>query len=49
MLDMIRDQQNNLHTTRLEWIVIWLILVEIIVGVVECLGMFGLVHGNKEP
>jgi uncharacterized Rmd1/YagE family protein len=34
MLDMIRDHQNNNHTARLEWIVIWLILVEIIIGVV---------------
>ena len=44
MLDMLRDHQNNNHTARLEWIVIWLILVEIIVGVFECLGIFGLVQ-----
>jgi uncharacterized Rmd1/YagE family protein len=26
MLDMVRDHQNNYHTARLEWIVIWLIV-----------------------
>jgi len=46
MLDMLRDHLNNDHTARLEWIVIWLILVEIIIGVFECLGIFGLV-GTK--
>jgi len=39
MLDMLRDHQNNEHSTNLEWIVIILILVEIIVGVVEILGV----------
>lgn len=46
MLDMLRDHQNNDHTARLEWIVIWLILVEIVIGVFECMGIFGLA-GNK--
>ncbi|KAG2432440.1 hypothetical protein HXX76_008786 [Chlamydomonas incerta] len=43
MLDMLRDHQNNHHGVRLEWIVIWLILVEVIVGVFELLGLFGVV------
>lgn len=29
MLNLLRDQQNNYHTTRLEWIVIILIVVEV--------------------
>lgn len=43
MLDMLRDHENNHHNARLEWIVIWLIVVEVIVGVFELLGLFGLV------
>jgi uncharacterized Rmd1/YagE family protein len=35
MLDMLRDHENNHHAARLEWIVIWLILVECVVGVLE--------------
>jgi uncharacterized Rmd1/YagE family protein len=46
MLDMLRDHQNNYHNTRLEWIVIWLIVVEVIVGLFELLGLFGIV-GNE--
>ena len=30
--------QNNYHNVRLEWIVIWLIVVEVIVGLFELLG-----------
>ena len=26
---MLRDHQNNYHSVRLEWIVIWLIVVEV--------------------
>ena len=37
MLNMLRDHQNNFHTARLEWIVIWLIVVEVVVGLFECL------------
>lgn len=48
MLDMLRDHLNNDHTARLEWIVIWLILVEIVIGVFECLGIFGLVGTKHE-
>lgn len=35
------DLQNNYHTARLEWIVIWLIVVEVVVGLFECLSMAG--------
>lgn len=41
MLDMLRDHQNNYHNARLEWIVIWLIVVEVLVGLLELLGLFG--------
>ena len=37
MLDMIRDHQNNSHTARLEWVVIWLILIEIVIGIFSIL------------
>ena len=45
MLDMLRDHQNNSHTARLEWIVIWLIVVEVVVGLFECASILGWV-GN---
>eukprot|EP00884_Botryococcus_braunii_P016721 jgi/Botrbrau1/3732/Bobra.0363s0017.2 len=41
MLNLLRDQQNNYHTTRLEWIVIILIVVEVIVGLFECASILG--------
>ena len=41
MLDMLRDHQNNKHSARLELIVIWLILVEVVVGLLELMGLFG--------
>lgn len=46
MLDMLRDHENNHHNARLEWIVIWLILVEVVVGMFELLGLFGVVGSN---
>eukprot|EP00887_Chlorella_sp_A99_P005398 scaffold1.g5398.t1 len=33
--------ENNAHGARLEWVVIWLILVEIILGVFECASILG--------
>lgn len=46
MLDMLRDQQNNAHMSRLEWIVIWLIVVEVIVGLFEVAGLLGWTPGH---
>lgn len=44
---MLRDHQNNHHSVRLEWIVIWLIVVEVVVGVFELLGLFGIVGAES--
>ncbi|GBF98104.1 hypothetical protein Rsub_10850 [Raphidocelis subcapitata] len=41
MLDMLRDHLNNQHSSRLEVIVIVLIFVEVLVGLVELMGLFG--------
>lgn len=41
MLDMLRDHSNNAHSARLEWIVIWLIVVEVIVGLFETASILG--------
>jgi uncharacterized Rmd1/YagE family protein len=35
ILSMIADQFHERHGARLEWIVIWLVLVEVIIGVLE--------------
>jgi uncharacterized Rmd1/YagE family protein len=35
ILSMVGDQFNQMHGARLEWIVIWLVLVEVIIGVLE--------------
>ena len=35
ILSMISDQFNQRHGSRLEWIVIWLVAVEVIIGVLE--------------
>lgn len=37
ILAMITDQFHERHGARLEWIVIWLVLVEVIIGVLELL------------
>lgn len=49
MLDMLRDHQNNKHMSRLEWIVIWLIVVEVLVGLLEVAGLVGWFHPAGEP
>ncbi len=41
MLDMLRNHQNNHHMARLEWIVIWLIVVEVVVGLLDLMGLIG--------
>ncbi|EFN59105.1 hypothetical protein CHLNCDRAFT_137893 [Chlorella variabilis] len=48
MLDMLRDHSNNAHTSRLEWVVIWLIVIEVVVGLFECASILGWVghHGG---
>jgi uncharacterized Rmd1/YagE family protein len=43
MLDMLRGHLDNAHSVRLEWIVIWLIAIECVVGIFEFAGLFGLV------
>lgn len=48
MLDMLRDHQNNFHTARLEWIIIWLIAVELVVGLFQLLGLFGWVGRHSQ-
>ena len=35
----IRDQEHFLHNSWLEWIIIWLIVVEVFIGIVEVLGI----------
>ena len=39
MFDMLRDHCNTKHSTRLEWVIILLILVEVIIGFVEVLAL----------
>ena len=43
MLDMLRDHQNNFHAARLEWIIIWLLVVDVVLMIFQLLGLFGLV------
>jgi uncharacterized Rmd1/YagE family protein len=40
-LDVLRDHQNNEHSSHLEWIVIVLIIIEIAIGLVEIGGIVG--------
>ena len=37
MLDLVRSVQDARHTARLEMVVIWLILVEVVIGVATIL------------
>lgn len=46
-LDVLRDHQNNEHSSYLEWIVIILIIIEIAIGVVEIAGIVGWVGHEK--
>lgn len=47
-LDMLRDHQNNEHSSYLEWIVIILIIIEIVIGLVEIGGIIGW-GGEAQP
>mmetsp|Transcript_1605 Transcript_1605/g.3548 ORF Transcript_1605/g.3548 Transcript_1605/m.3548 type:complete len:354 (-) Transcript_1605:1000-2061(-) len=42
MLDMLRDHQHAENSSFLEWIVIVLLIVEVAIGIVEILGLTGL-------
>lgn len=46
MLNMLRDHQNNSHSAYLEWIVIWLIVLCVAVGLVECWSIVGWAPGH---
>jgi uncharacterized Rmd1/YagE family protein len=35
LLEMLADEQKHLHSSVLEWIIIWLILVEIIISILD--------------
>ena len=49
MMGILKDEQHALHGEKLEWIVIWLIVAELIVGVMGILVSI-LLHfdGEKE-
>ena len=44
LLNIVREHENNLHTARLEWIVIWLVVVEVVIGLLECASILGIVR-----
>lgn len=41
LLDIMRQFQNQKHGARLEWIVIWLILLELVIGIFEVASIMG--------
>ncbi|WIA14005.1 hypothetical protein OEZ85_002566 [Tetradesmus obliquus] len=43
MLEMVRDHQNNQHMSRLEWIVIWLIVAAVVIGCLQVAGLIGFI------
>ncbi|GLC37490.1 sporulation protein rmd1 [Pleodorina starrii] len=43
MLELLRAQEENRHGNRLEWTVIWLIVVEVVLGLFELLELFGVI------
>ncbi len=42
MLDMLRDQQNNFHASRLEVIIIILLMVDVVLMLFQLLSLFGI-------
>jgi uncharacterized Rmd1/YagE family protein len=45
LLDVLQQQMENAHSVKLEWIVIWLIVIEVVLQVIaiggESLGLWG--------
>ena len=45
LLDVLQQQMENAHAVKLEWIVIWLIVIEVVLQVIaiggESLGFWG--------
>lgn len=39
MFGMVRDQEHFVHNNRLEWIIIWLIVIEVVLGLIEVAGI----------
>ncbi len=42
MLEMLRNQQNHEHDMRIEWFVIWLLVVDTVLMMAQLLSLFGL-------
>ncbi len=43
LLELLRAQEENRHGVRLELIIIWLIVVEVVLGFFELLELFGVI------
>ena len=41
MLDMLRSHQTHQHDLRIEWFVIWLLVVDTVLMGAQLLGLFG--------
>ena len=41
LLDVLQQQMDNAHSVKLEWIVIWLIVVEVVVQIIAVWGETG--------
>ena len=47
ILNLTRDQLNNQHQGQLEWVVIVLVLMEVVVAVLQVLGLLGVIRGPR--